>query len=92
MITLGDANSRSKDVFDINFLLPKCDAKILNKSLRSTFESRGDALPNDFVKRLQEIDKTVLKRGWKGAIGSLASNQDFDGTLKELLARLDKIL
>lgn len=91
MVTLGDANSRSKDVFDINFLLPKCDPQLLRKALPNTFKSRKDELPNDLIGQLRRIDTAVLKRGWRGAIGALASEQDFDTTFSEMLSKLEEI-
>lgn len=91
MITHGDANSRAKDVFDINFLLPKCDPAMLRKALQNTFESRNKDLPKDLVGSLGKIDTTVLKRGWTGAIGALATAQDFDDTFAQMISKLEKI-
>lgn len=91
MITLGDANSRSKDVFDINFLLPKCDPENLREALTNTFKSRKDELPNDPIGFIKNIDTAVLKRGWRGAIGVLASEQDFDETFALMIAKLEEI-
>ncbi len=91
MITLGDANSRSKDVFDINFLLPKCDAKLLREALSNTFKSRMDQLPNDLVGRLKNVDTAVLKRGWRGAIGGLSSEHEFDETFAQMITKLKTV-
>lgn len=91
MVTLGDANSRSKDVFDINFLLPKCNAIFLRDALSNTFKSRKDELPKDLIGQLKNIDTSVLKRGWRGAIGAIESEQDFDKTFGEMLSKLERI-
>lgn len=91
MITLGDVNSRSKDVFDINLLLPKCNPKLLRAALTNTFNSRKDELPNNLIEHLNNIDKSVLKRGWRGAVGVLSLEQDFEDTFAQMIGKLEKI-
>jgi hypothetical protein len=92
MITLGDANSRSKDIYDIGFLLPKCNAKTLGLAIANTFKSRNDDLPKNFIERIEAIDRTILKRGWRGAIGSLSTTLDFDTAFDKLVEGLKRIL
>lgn len=33
----------------------------------------------------------VLRRGWQGAVGSLAAKQDFDATFESMLSKLKEI-
>jgi hypothetical protein len=91
MITLGDANSRSKDLFDINFLLPKCNAKLLQIALVNTFKSREDDPPKDLINQIKKIDTTVLRRGWRRAIGGLAEEHNFDETFAQMIKKLEEI-
>jgi hypothetical protein len=91
MITLGDANSRSKDLFDINFLLPKCNAKLLQIALVNTFNSREDEPPKDLISQIKKIDTTVLRRGWRRAIGGLAEEHNFDETFAQMIKKLEEI-
>ena len=91
MITLGDANSRSKDLFDINFLLPKCNAKLLQMALVNTFKSQEDDPPKDLISQIKKIDTTVLRRGWRRAIGGLAEEHNFDETFAQMIKKLEEI-
>ena len=91
MITLGDANSRSKDLFDINFLLPKCNTKLLQIALVNTFKSREDDPPKDLINQIKKIDTTVLRRGWRRAIGGLAEEHNFDETFAQMIKKLEEI-
>ena len=47
LVALGDANSRSKDIFDLAYLLPQVNAKELKEAIRSCFEYRKTPLPKD---------------------------------------------
>jgi hypothetical protein len=91
MITLGDANSRSKDLFDINFLLPKCNADLLQFALLNTFKSRKDDPPKDLINQIKKIDTAVLRRGWRRAIGGLAEENNFDETFAKMIKKLEEI-
>lgn len=91
LIVRGSESSRSKDIFDLNLLLPKCDSAALGKSLKETFRHRGDALPDDLVKHIQEIDRQVLKMGWTSAVGDLPGTPDFDETFEALISSLKRL-
>ena len=88
LIVRGSESSRSKDVFDLNLLLPKCDAAVLQRSLVETFRHRGDSLPENLVLHIQEIDCKMLKMGWASAIGDLADQPVFDEEFESLVRRL----
>jgi len=70
-------NSRSKDIFDLHILLPKCNVETLRKAITATFEYRKEAIPNSFSSLLENIDTSILEAGWKKAVASLEGNQDF---------------
>ena len=88
LIARGSANSRAKDVFDLNLFLPRCDAKQLRQSLLATFKYRGDEFPEDFVKAIREIDTRILKTGWKSAVAGLAESSSFEEAFDTLLRLL----
>ena len=68
LITRKDFNSRSKDIYDLYFLLPKADKKILKTAIKNTFKYRGDSIPENFSKALTIIDTAILSRGWGQAV------------------------
>jgi len=78
LVVRGAESSRSKDIFDLNLLLTKCDPAILKKSVTETFRHRGDTVPTDLAEHLRQIDRKLLKMGWASAIGDIASAPDFD--------------
>jgi hypothetical protein len=91
LVVRGSESSRSKDIFDLNLLLHKCDASTLLQSLSETFRHRGDALPGDLVQHLQGIDRRVLKMGWVSAVGDLPGALDFDEQFDSLVLALRKL-
>ena len=88
LITLGERNSRSKDVFDIVLLLPKADRAVLVKAIHSTFTYRGDLVPVSASGTLAAMDRSQLQRGWASAVGSVSGSRSFDETLAIIIAKL----
>lgn len=86
--TRGSENSRSKDVFDLACLLPKANGQVLKEALARTFQYRGDSLPESIVVTIQEIDTTLLRRGWKSALAGLKTVPDFDQAFADLIKNL----
>ncbi len=78
-------NSRSKDVFDLYHLMPKCNAEILKTALIKTFKFRGDEVPSDILSSLNKIDRDLLKRGWRSAIAGLKEKIDFDEAFEKII-------
>lgn len=74
LLTRGSANSRSKDVYDLNTLLTQCDIGILKEALIMTFKARNDKFPASFLKEVSGIDTLLLERGWKSAIAGLKNS------------------
>ena len=66
-VLLGSSNSRSKDLFDLYFLLPKVDLIQLREAIRRTFQYRATPVPSSFFRHFQRIDKRVLTKGWLAA-------------------------
>jgi hypothetical protein len=85
LISRSSENSRSKDIFDLAFYLPQCDKDILWNALNTTFAYRGDPLPAKIYGAVSDINKDVLRRGWKSATGLLVSKPDFDDCFNMIL-------
>lgn len=91
LITKGAANSRTRDVFDINLLLPKTDSKALKKALQATFQYRNDKLPNNVADTIESIDSSLLERGWESAAGYISGAGAFKPTLASIIRQLREL-
>lgn len=85
LISHGDINSRSKDVYDLAFLLPKADADILGQALKRCFEFRETGLPNSFSTVLKSMDTKSLERGWRSAIASVPNKPNFKTAFEAII-------
>lgn len=91
LISRGEANSRSKDIFDLALFLPKADGKILKQAPAACFQYRETALPGDIVAHLSKIDLGLLKRGWPSAISGIKNPPTCEDAYKEMLGHLGKL-
>lgn len=91
LISHGDQNSRSKDVYDLNLFLPKADAKILQAAMKESFSYRGTELPKSIETFLLQLNTKVLERGWSNALSSLTNPPAFQETFDSLVAQLKEI-
>lgn len=91
LIARGSENSRSKDVFDLSLFLPKCSAKSLDAALKATFKARGDRPPERVVEALEQIDTSILKRGWKAAMTGIQNAPDFDACFTTVAAQVKQL-
>ncbi len=86
----GSANSRAKDLHDLNYLMLRCtDRQTLLQAINSTFSNRQTALPHSFVSAANQIDRTILRAAWPGIGTDKQTSFDeaweiFMGHLKEL--------
>lgn len=89
----GSANSRAKDLYDLNHLLSSAtQRKELIEAIRTTFRNRNTQLPSSFVEAAKGIDKTILKGAWPG-IEVPGEKMEFDEAwdlLMKQLTDLDK--
>lgn len=80
----GSANSRAKDVYDLNYLIPRCaNQEALRAAIVQTFENRGTTLPASFEKDASQIDITLLSRSWRSV--EIKNKTDFGSIWKKLL-------
>ena len=94
LITFGDLNSRSKDVYDLAILLPQADADILGQAIRRCFDFRETELPDSFSVTLKSIDTKSLERGWISATASVPGKPRFETafeTIIKLIGEMERL-
>jgi hypothetical protein len=65
MFSRGSTNSRSKDIFDLNFLLPKVKNKnALRNAIKRIFERCLTPIPHSFVSVAEEFDLRIMRSAW----------------------------
>ena len=89
LVTRGSENSRSKDVFDFAFLLPKANSQFIKDAITRTFDYRVDPVPKSIANTLREVDTTLLRRGWKSALAGMKNIPDFDETFASVVDSLE---
>ncbi len=85
LVSRAETNSRSKDIFDLNILFPKCDNERLKRALTNTFSNRGTPLPTSLSDYLTNLDRTVLRSGWNNAIAGIKANENFDDVFDQVV-------
>lgn len=85
LIARGANNSRSKDVYDLAFLLPQCNTSNLKTALARTFSYRETPLPASLHAVLITTDTYLLESGWKKAIAAIGKKVDFRETISTVL-------
>ena len=91
LISHGDLNSRSKDVYDLANLLPKANSEILEEALKRCFEFRETELPNSFSAVLKSMDTKSLERGWISATASVPDKPKFQATFESIVRSIHKM-
>jgi predicted nucleotidyltransferase component of viral defense system len=91
LISHGDINSRSKDVYDLAFLLPKADADILAQALKRCFEFRETELPKSFSTVLKSMNTKSLERGWRSATASVPNKPKFQATFETVVTLINEM-
>lgn len=87
----GSANSRTKDVYDLIYLIPKCLNTIaLVSAINKTFANRGTEIPKSFAKRANDFDRTILAAGWPG-VKILSEKTDFETAWQSLMVCLNNL-
>jgi predicted nucleotidyltransferase component of viral defense system len=87
----NEANSRSKDIYDLAIFLPRADMKVLKEALRKCFAFRKTELPPSFANLLKGIDTTVLERGWPSAVASVPGAPKFKTVFDQLISLVEAL-
>lgn len=90
-LSLGDRNSRSKDIYDMNLFLDKADLKELRTAIKACFAFRGFTIPTSIIDAARKIDTAILKRGWDSATASIHPKISFEKVFAELMLKLSKL-
>ncbi len=80
LISHGSGNSRSKDIYDLSILLPKCNRSFLREALKATFNYRDEKDPPNLAQELNKIDLVMLKKGWNSALVSVLNPPTIETT------------
>ena len=83
----GD-NSRSKDIFDLAFFLPKSDPELLKEAIKICFKHRNTSLPKSIYKEMCSFDFILTAKGWSKATSSLIKKVTFNSCLEIVLKEL----
>jgi len=85
-------NSRSKDVYDLTYLIPRCkDKELLLSSINQTFKIRDTPLPTSFCETALTFgDLSVLEVAWPG-VKTLEPKPAFSEIWKTLLKCLQQL-
>lgn len=89
-VLLGSSNSRSKDLFDLYFLLPKVDLAQLREAIRRTFEYRTTPVPDSFFHHFSTLDKRVLTKGWRAATVDIKPLPIFENCWDSVISFFEK--
>lgn len=85
LISHGDINSRSKDVYDLAAFLPRADPEVLRQALKRCFDYRSTDLPQKLSAAVEAIDTKSLERGWISATASIPDKPQFRSTFESLV-------
>ena len=88
LVARGDANSRSKDIYDLHLFLPKADPKTLRKALKRCFAYRKTDLPENLSSALTKLNTTILEKGWVNAIVSVSNAPKFQAAFDTRIAQI----
>jgi predicted nucleotidyltransferase component of viral defense system len=67
LFSRGSFNSRAKDIFDLNLLLPKViNVNHLVTAIKETFKKRPTRVPSSFFTEAKSFDTLQLQKSWTG--------------------------
>lgn len=90
-IKRGSANSRAKDIFDINLLFELCqDPAQINEAIQKTFQNRRTEIPKSFYGFAKEVNHIILKPAWT-AVQLIEGDISFEDSWKQFLKNMKYI-
>ncbi len=88
----GSINSRAKDIFDLNFLLPKIKNKrSLKEAIQKTFQKRPTPIPTSFAQTAYGFDIEILKTSWL-SVEIDTQTRSFEDQWKQFLIQLENYI
>ena len=64
IIQSGESNTRTRDLYDINYLMPNVKKSLFKKSVNQVFKVRGTKIPDSFFNVISKQDTKRLKESW----------------------------
>jgi len=90
-VARASANSRAKDIFDLNLLFDLCqDLTEIMRAIHKTFQNRETQVPASFHKFANEINHIILKPAWM-AVQLMEDNISFEESWTKFLKNLKKL-
>lgn len=85
-------NSRAKDVYDLNYLIPKCaNRKLLRNAIKKTFDNRKAPIPESLFEAAKGFeDLTILNVAWPG-VKTMEKKPSFGAAWEQLLGYLKEL-
>lgn len=85
-------NSRAKDVYDLNYLIPKCtNRKLLRTAIEKTFDNRKTPIPESLFEAAKGFeDLTILNVAWPG-VKTMEKKPSFGAAWEQLLGYLKEL-
>jgi len=90
IISRGGLSTRSKDVYDLYFILDKCDKTKLKNAITFTFNIRDTALEESVSVTLSSISYTGLSTNWKN-VEFKGNKLEFDVCWQGLIHFFEKL-
>jgi hypothetical protein len=91
LITHGDSNSRSKDVYDLSVFLLKADGEILGTAIKRCFEFRETELPEKISSVIKKINIDRLEQGWANSVSTVAKAPEFKTAFNAVIKHIAKL-
>ncbi|MBP7845788.1 MAG: nucleotidyl transferase AbiEii/AbiGii toxin family protein [Proteobacteria bacterium] len=91
LISHGDQNSRSKDVYDLAIFLPKASPTTLKKAIKNCFDFRETEIPLSFFDEVRRLNTSRLEKGWASAVASIFSAKTFEEAFEDLINELNNL-
>jgi len=90
-VAKASANSRAKDIFDLNLLFVLCqNSTEIMKAIQKTFQHRKTELPASFYTFAKEINHIILKPAWT-AVQLMEDDASFEDSWTQLLKQMKNL-
>ena len=90
-VVRASANSRAKDIFDLNLLFDFCqNKKRLAAAIKKTFKNRKTEVPVSFFQFARRINSSILKPAWT-SVQLMEGTISFDDSWSEFLKHLKNL-
>lgn len=87
----ASANSRAKDIFDLNLLFDLCqDNDDIQKALQMTFDNRKTEMPESFHKFAKTVNHIIIKPAW-AAMQLMEGDVSFEDSWAQFLENMKNL-